>query len=146
MRVATRGDRPALVDLRESLWPGARADHERALDDFFAGRPAFIDQLLISEDAAATLTGFIELRVRNYAEGSEEMAVPYVEGWYVIQDQRGRGVGAALIAGAEAWARAGGYRELASDAELDNQASIDAHRALGFVEVERSVSFLKALD
>ena len=46
---------------------------------------------------------------------------------------------------AEAWARERGYRELSSDALLDNLPSQEAHVALGFGEVERSVKYRKAL-
>ena len=41
--------------------------------------------------------GFLELRIRNYAEGTDSLAVPYVEGWYVDPEYRLRGVGASLI-------------------------------------------------
>ena len=49
------------------------------------------------------------------------------------------------MAHAERWARALGYSELASDAEIDNTVSIAAHRALGFEETDRIVCFLKKL-
>jgi aminoglycoside 6'-N-acetyltransferase I len=58
---------------------------------------------------------------------------------------RRQGVGAALVRAAEAWARARGYRDLASDALLDNLPSHEAHVALGFGEVERSVKYRKVL-
>lgn len=38
-----------------------------------------------------------------------------------------------------------GYREIASDAELENTASRSAHRALGYEEIERVVCFRKSL-
>ena len=45
---------------------------------------------------------------------------------------RGLGVGRALITAAERWAADRGYRELASDTQWDNDASVAAHQALGF--------------
>jgi aminoglycoside 6'-N-acetyltransferase I len=60
--------------------------------------------------------------------------VAFLEGWYVDADVRRRGVGRALVAAAEAWARERGCREFASDAHLDNPESRAAHRALGFEE------------
>jgi aminoglycoside 6'-N-acetyltransferase I len=63
----------------------------------------------------------------------------------VDPDRRGTGTGGALVAAAEAWAREHGYREMASDTLLDNDASLRAHRALGFEEVERSIHLRKAL-
>jgi aminoglycoside 6'-N-acetyltransferase I len=89
--------------------------------------------------------GFAELSIRAYAEGCRTDRVTYLEGWYVAPDVRNRGVGGALIAAAEAWARSQGCVELASDVELTNEASAAAHRALGFVEVGRVRCFRKDL-
>jgi len=72
--------------------------------------------------------------------------VAYLEGWYVVPDWQGHGVGRTLVEAAEGWARARGLREIASDAELDNAGSIAAHGALGFRETFRVVQFLKRLD
>ena len=83
----------------------------------------------------ATLVGFAEVSRRAGAEGCEPGPVAYLEGWYVAPDFRRSGVGRALVAAGEAWARAEGLRELASDTELANEASAAAHRALGFDEV-----------
>jgi aminoglycoside 6'-N-acetyltransferase I len=90
------------------------------------------------------LAGFLDLSVRNYAEGWTGNT-PYVKGWYVDEDVRGTGVGRALMEAAEGWARDRGCVELASDALLENELSHAAHRALGFEVVERIVVFRKAL-
>jgi len=144
-RYATVGDRDALVEMRTKLWPSSVDEHRQELEAYFAGGQCFIDEIVVCENQSGLLVGFAELRMRNYAEGSENPAVPYLEGWFVEGTWRGRGVGALLVAGAETWAESNGYSELASDAELDNDISIKAHVALGFEEVERSVSFLKRL-
>ena len=145
IRYADPGDRADLVRMRNELWPDSPDEHPAALDGFFAGSSSFIDQIVVCEDDGARLVGFAEVRVRNYAEGSEKMEVPYLEGWFVDSSCRRQGVGAQLIAGAGEWARSLGYDELASDTEIDNLASIAAHGAVGFEEVERSVCFLKKL-
>lgn len=72
--------------------------------------------------------------------------MPYLEAWFVDAAWRGWGIGGALMARAEAWAREQGFDELASDTEIDNHASIALHRRLGFAETERVVCFLKRLD
>ncbi len=69
----------------------------------------------------------------------------YLEGWYVEPSERRRGVGRALVAGAEQWGRSQGCTEFGSDAELENEASAAAHHALGFEEVERIRCFRKSL-
>jgi aminoglycoside 6'-N-acetyltransferase I len=71
--------------------------------------------------------------------------VGYLEGWYVIPEARRRGIGRALVAAAEDWARGQGCREFASDAEVNNEASQRAHLALGFTETGRAVNFRKDL-
>jgi aminoglycoside 6'-N-acetyltransferase I len=131
--------------MRRVLWPDAPGDHEKEIDAFLANRSALIRAVFVCEDDARSVIGFLELSLRNYAEGSPHPAVPYIEGWYVDPGYRGRGAGAALIAAAERWAREQGYSELASDAEIDNDASIAAHRALGFEVRDRIVCFLKRL-
>ena len=72
--------------------------------------------------------------------------VAFLEGWYVDSDVRRTGVGTELIRAAEAWAVAHGYDEMASDTELENDVSLNAHLALGYEEVERQICFRKRLS
>ncbi len=138
------GDRDEWLRLRRALWPDAGAEEHRAeMDRYFAGpRPAAV---LVSPRPGGGLRGFVEVGIRDYAEGCDTNWVGYVEGWYVDPDARGRGVGRALIAAAEAWAAEQGCREMASDAELANTGSQAAHGRLGYAEVGRSVHFRKVL-
>lgn len=145
VRPLQASDRDAWLGMREQLWPGDVAAHIATVDDFLGpGLRGEVDAVLLAI-AASNPVGFVELRVRDSAEGSSSARVPYVEGWFVDADARAKGVGAALMAAAEDWAIAGGYTELASDTELANLNSIAAHTALGFVEAERAVHFLKPL-
>ena len=89
--------------------------------------------------------GFLELSLRSYAEGTSDSPVPYVEGWFVRADARGRGAGKALMENAMGWASSRGFAYLASDTELTNEGSIHAHHAIGFKEVGRQVAFLRQL-
>jgi aminoglycoside 6'-N-acetyltransferase I len=91
------------------------------------------------------LAGFLEVSTRKFADGCETSPVGYIEGWYVDQDVRGAGVGAALVRAAEEWARGLGCQEMASDTWLDNMGSIEAHKKLGYREHERLVHFAKRL-
>jgi aminoglycoside 6'-N-acetyltransferase I len=91
------------------------------------------------------LCGFVEASVRHMADGCTTQPVGYVEGWYVDPDVRRRGVGRRLVEAAEAWAASQGCREMASDAHLDNAASITAHKALGFADETPTVRFRKWL-
>lgn len=129
--------------MRRALWPEiAEVDEADDAAAWLAWPNAVV---LVAVRPGGGLAGFAELATRPYAEGCDTSPVAYLEGWYVDPDVRRRGVGAALLRAGESWARVRGYRELASNAVLDNVVSHQAHRALGFTEVERTVHFRKDL-
>jgi aminoglycoside 6'-N-acetyltransferase I len=142
IRPANRDDRGSWLRMRDALWPAE--DHGYEIDRYFAAEVREPLEVLIAFDADAI--GFIELSIRPYAEGCETDRVAFVEGWYVEPAARGTGVGAALILAAEAWARAQGCTEIASDTEADNVSSAAAHRALGFEETAVLRCFRKPLS
>jgi aminoglycoside 6'-N-acetyltransferase I len=130
--------------MRVALWPeeasaGSDAEmrewHQRA-----DGR------VFVSIRPDGSLCGFVEAGTRAYAEGCETSPVGYIEGWYVDPDVRLQGYGRTLLEAAEEWARSAGYREMGSDALLDNTASHRAHERSGYEEVERLVVFRKSLN
>lgn len=102
--------------------------------------------IFVSLDDGGALAGFLEAGLRSHADGCDP-AVPtgYVEGWFVREEFRNRGVGRDLMRAAEDWAFSQGCREMASDALIDNTGSQDAHKALGFEVVDRCVHFRKRL-
>ena len=69
----------------------------------------------------------------------------YIEGWFVDADMRRQGIGERLIVAAEQWATAQGCKEMASDAQVENDVSLAAHKALGFEESSRTVHLRKRL-
>lgn len=147
VRPATAADRPEWFRLRSALWPHAVQEHARDIDLYLTdleGRNAGRG-LVAQHPSGRGLCGFLEIRLRDYADGCASSPVGYVEGWYVDAEFRRAGVGAALMRAAEAWARALGLSELASDTELENGLGVSAHRALDFAEVGRIVQFRKPL-
>lgn len=132
--------------MRTVLWPDTPDQHCAEIAAFFAGTSNDVVEVFVIEASANKLAGFIELNIRNFAEGSVQSEVPYVEGWYIDPEYQARGWGKALMQRAEQWAKARGCNELASDAELDNKRSIEIHKKLGFQETYRIVCFLKKLD
>lgn len=144
VRSVDKSDRDVWLQMRSLLWPNSTDQHEQDIDTFLAGHSASIDEVAIICSGGTTV-GFIELRVRDYAEGSSQASIPFVEGWYVLSHYREKGLGRQLLVYAESWARGMGFCELASNTEIDNRVSEQAHTALGFREVERSISFLKKL-
>ena len=111
-----------------------------------AVQPGFPVAWLVAEDESGRLTGFLEVGVRSHSDGCDtKQPVGFVEGWFVREEQRGKGVGAALMRAAEDWARAHGCVEMASDALIDNAQSQNAHTALGFEIVDRCIHLRKLL-
>ncbi len=102
--------------------------------------------ILVSEDRSGALIGFLEVGMRSHAYGcNPARPVGFVEGWFVQERFRNRGVGGELMGSAEDWARAQGCLEMASDALIDNEGSQRAHESLGFDVVDRCVHFRKGL-
>ena len=130
--------------MRMELWPELNLEsHRREMAEWRARADAVV--LVASRTDGTGLAGFAEVGSRSLTDGCCTSPVAYLEGWFVDRDARRRGVGRALVAAAELWARGHGFREFASDAELENHASQKAHVAIGFREVERLVLYLKAL-
>ena len=138
-------DHAEWLRMRRALFSSLAPGDDEAQDaaDWLARPDAVV--LVAQRAGSSGLAGFAEVGARAYADGCETSPVAYLEGWYVAPGVRRQGVGAALVWAAEAWARERGYRELASDVLLDNLPSQEAHVALGFGEVERSVKYRKAL-
>ena len=145
VRPVTRADTATWCVLRTALWPeGGAEEHAMEIERFFWS-PGDPIACLVAE-AEGGVVGFAELTIRSYAEGCKTDRVGYLEGWYVAPAWRRRGIGRALVAAGEQWAREHGCREFASDTPLDNTASQSAHRALGFTEAERIVCYRKSLS
>ncbi len=146
VRAARPGDRTAWLGLRSALWPeGSPAEHGAEIEAYFEGRARAPFEVLLAFDASRRPVGLAELSIRWCAEGCVTDRVAYLEGWYVAPEARRQGVGRALIARAEQWARDQGCSEFASDADPENQRSAAAHEAVGFEEVGLVRCFRKAL-
>ena len=140
---ASVSDAAAAAELALKLWPGHTPEELR---EEFSG-------LLAREDAAVLLAfwdgaavGFAQCQLRrDYVEGTESSPVGYLEGIYVDEAFRGKGIARDLLSGCENWARSCGCREFASDCELDNHTSFRFHLRSGFREANRIICFVKPL-
>jgi aminoglycoside 6'-N-acetyltransferase I len=143
IRRATHADKPEWLRMRHGLWPEAPMDYLALdLDDRLADEDTAV---FVTLNADGQLVAFIEVDLRDYAEGCETSPVGYIEAWYVDSQARGQSLGRDLILTAEQWARERGCVEMASDTWLENESSIAAHQRLGYYEVDRLVHFVKRL-
>ncbi len=134
----------AWVKMRCALWP----DYSET--DLRGGAGAMLLDTAKHDVRIALMdgkpVGFCETSLRSdYVNGCETSPVAFLEGIYVDADARRTGVARALTAEAQIWARKAGCKEFASDALLDNTASHQMHKALGFSETERVVYFRKKI-
>ena len=147
VRPALPSDAAAWLRLRAELWPdGSEAEHAAEIDRFLRGHADEPWAVLLAVDPSGRPVGLAELSVRPCAEGCRSSRVAYLEGWFVVPDQRRRGVGRALLGAAEEWGRARGCTEFASDTDPGNRVSAAAHRALGFTEAGLVLCFRKDLS
>ena len=145
IRSARPQDIDELAILRHALWPdSSAAEHAEELRHQLGS--AALPLVLLAQDPDGRIIGFLEAGLRSHAEGCDaSQPVGYLEGWYVDPAYRRQGVGAQLLAEAEAWARTQGSREMASDTWPENLISQRVHQALGFEETGRSVNYRKHL-
>jgi aminoglycoside 6'-N-acetyltransferase I len=149
IRIAESSDREQLARLCEALWPASKAEEhmsglEPILDRASVLKIPYV--FMVAEATDRALVGFLEIGLRSHADGCDDaQAVGYIEGWYVTEPRRRKGIGKRLLAAAEDWARAQGCMEMASDALIDNLSSQLAHEALGYLVVDRCVHYRKAL-
>jgi aminoglycoside 6'-N-acetyltransferase I len=151
IRPAEASDLDQLARMCEALWPKSSAEeHAQELRLILGGKAALVLTMpltiFVAEGSDRILVGFLEIDLRSHADGcNPSQPVGYIEGWYVAEDHRHRGVGRKLLAKAEDWARSHRCVEMASDAIIDNELSQRAHEALGYEVVDRCVHYRKRL-
>jgi aminoglycoside 6'-N-acetyltransferase I len=141
VHILLEADKTEYLRMRQALWPEYDS-HAEDLEHYFS-KPSYV--AIVAERSEGKLCGFIDIGSRSHAEGCETSPVAYIEGWYVDPDLQKQGLGRLLVQAAESWAKTQGYTEIASDTWLDNEESINAHKALGYAEIERLVCFAKCL-
>ncbi|RMQ95761.1 Aminoglycoside N-acetyltransferase type 1 [Pseudomonas savastanoi pv. glycinea] len=137
-------DHNGWLPLRAALWPDAVADSDQDNQTILSAPERYLVLLFTDENGEAQ--GFVESSIRSdYVNGTHSSPVAFLEGLYIQPASRSQGIARQLVEGVQKWAEEMGCSELASDALLDNTASHAMHEALGFVETERVVYFLKGL-
>lgn len=143
VRQAKTQDLDTLTQLALQLWPGHGEEDLRCE----------LAEIMLRKEAAFFLAaaedfpvGFAQCQLRHdYVEGTDSSPVGYLEGIYVAEAFRGRGIAGKLLAACESWAKSNGCLEFASDCELENVQSLNFHLKLGFREANRIICFTKRL-
>ena len=143
IRQAQRGDLPAITGLASRLWPDAPVPE---LEDSFSSLRSHSNAAVFLAFSNSQPVGFAQCQLRHdYVEGTDSSPVGYLEGIYVEELHRRRGIARLLLAAGEVWAQEQGSTEFASDCELDNIDSFHFHLGLGFEEANRIICFTKKL-
>ena len=110
IRPAQETDLDQLAHLSRALWPDCSAqEHAQELRLKLGGKPDSIPTkpltIFVAERSDRILVGFLEVGLRSHADGCNPLRpVGYLEGWYVADEHRHRGIGKELVANAEDWA------------------------------------------
>ena len=142
-RKATMNDLQILAELACRLWPEHSAAEMQA--EFAELIPKENAAFFVACERKRTI-GFAQCQLRSdYVEGTDSSPVGYLEGIYVVEEYRQKGIARELLAACEKWAKDKDCVEFASDCELDNMQSLQFHRKVGFKEVNRIICFAKRI-
>lgn len=145
IREIAQADFECWINLAGRLWPTSPSDELKWVfqNILHSDREAGV----IARLADNTPIAFMNLSLRyDYVSGATDRPVAYLEGIYVIDSYRKKGVASRFLKYAEDWAADHGCTKLASDALLENVESQSFHKHVGFREVSRTVSFIKDIE
>ncbi len=143
MKQADLDDIEIVAEMAFLLWP----DHDISDLKFELSNYISTDNGVVFICFCETVpVGFAQCSLRkDYVEGTQSSPVGYLEGIFVKEDYRKRGIGNKLLIQCEEWAKSKGCSEFASDCELNNTESFKFHLRLGFEETNRIICFKKNL-
>jgi aminoglycoside 6'-N-acetyltransferase I len=131
--------------LRKLLWDESSDDEHRAeMIDIYEHSETQL--VLVAETDGGKLAGFLEASIRPFVEDCHTDHVGYLEGWFVEKEFRMHGIGRKLVQQAEQWATKKGCTEMASDSEIGNSLSLQAHLKLGYDISSKLIHLRKDLE
>ena len=143
IRRATAQETHTAAQLAVQMWEDATPE---ALEAEFAAQLQSGESTVLLALCDKQAVGFAQCGLRHdYVEGCDTSPVGYLEGVFVKEPHRRKGVARRLLAACEDWARGKGCREFASDCELENRDSLAFHMQNGFAEANRIICFCKKL-
>jgi aminoglycoside 6'-N-acetyltransferase I len=132
-----------VVELALLLWPHHSKEE---LDQEFTDILSDPNSTIFIDYEEGKNLGFCQCQLRfDYVEGTRSSPVGYLEGIFIREEYRRRGIGKKFLEHFEAWAKSCGCSELASDCELSNADSLNWHLKAGFNEANRIICFTKKI-
>lgn len=140
---ATKEELDDVVKLALKLWPN------HTFDEFIKEFTNHINETSTEVFIAQSddrIIGFAQVGLRHdYVEGTSTSPVGYLEGIYIEEEYRKRGIASELVRACEAWSLEKECAEFASDIEMNNKDSYKFHLKFGFTEANRLICFTKKL-
>lgn len=140
---AAAEDAATAAGLAIQMW---ETDGIEELTEEFYNYIAGSDNVIFLARAEGEAVGFAQCGLRHdYVEGTDTSPVGYLEGIFVKEEYRRRGLAGGLLAVCQKWAAERGCTEFASDCELTNEDSLKFHLKMGFEEANRIICFKKKI-
>lgn len=143
IRKATIEDAKIVANMAIQMWKSHTI--EELVQEFcdYMNKKSSIVFLAITDECAV---GFAQCGLRHdYVEGTVSSPVGYLEGIFVVEEYRKRGLAKDMLLACQEWAKEQGCKEFASDCELVNEDSLKFHLKMGFEEANRIICFTKKL-
>ena len=140
LRVATEADVGPMAELTTQLGYPVETDVLRAR--LVAVRSRTDDEVLVAVDASDRPLGWVHVRRLALLETSDRACI---NGLVVDDAHRSAGLGAALVAGAERWARERGATAMIVRSRSTRERAHRFYERIGYVVVKRSHVFEKPL-
>lgn len=126
------------------LWPKhSKNELEKEFEEILKSKR---EETFLCKDDKGNYAGFINVSLRHeHVQGATSSPVGYIEGIFVKDQYRKKGIAKKLIDAGEKWAKNKGCKEIGSDTELHNKTSQAFHKKLGFKEDGTLIHFIKKI-
>lgn len=144
IREATINDCVEIANLAKEIWTNNLiSELEKEFNESIVSEKACI---YVFEDEDKRIKGFAQCNLRyDYVEGTKSSPVGFLEGIFITEEYRGKGIGKLLLNAVELWAKENGCIEFACDCGINNSTSYNFHIHHGFKEVNRIICFSKKI-
>lgn len=131
-----------LYPLFKKLWKNSSRDEIKNLLTTYASTGK--QKLMLCRTRGNSCVAFAFFSIRtDYVEGARQSPTGYLEGIFVDEEFRNKGIARHLILLGTEWVKKNGCVQMGSDTWLSDATSRQFHKRLGFREEDELVHFLK---